>query len=98
MNLDGIRVNHGALDQAAADMYQTVKDIDDRMNRLEGELALLKSDWHGNAQQAYTRAKAKWDWAIQEMRDLLDESHQTVYQSNADYMAADRRGAAQFDI
>ncbi|HET9420295.1 MAG TPA: WXG100 family type VII secretion target [Nocardioides sp.] len=98
MNLDGIRVNHAALDQAAADMFQTVKDIDDRMNRLESELAPLKSDWHGNAQQAYTTAKAKWDWAIQEMRDLLDESHQTVYQSNAEYMAADKRGAAQFEI
>jgi len=98
MNLDGIRVNHAALDQAAADMFQTVKDIDDRMNRLESELAPLKSDWHGAAQGAYTTAKAKWDWAIQEMRDLLDESHQTVYQSNAEYMAADKRGAAQFEI
>jgi WXG100 family type VII secretion target len=98
MNLDGIRVQHAALDQAAQDMYQTVKDIDERMNKLEGELAPLKSDWHGNAQQAYTTAKAKWDWAIQEMRDLLDESSQTVYQSNAEYQAADRRGAAQFEI
>jgi 6 kDa early secretory antigenic target len=98
MNLDGIRVNHAALDQAAQDMYQTVKDIDDRMNRLESELAPLKSDWHGNAQNAYTTAKAKWDWAIQEMRDLLDESHQTVYQSNAEYQAADKRGAAAFEI
>ncbi len=98
MNLDGIRVNHAALDQAAQDMYQTVKDIDDRMNRLESELAPLKSDWHGNAQKAYTTAKAKWDWAIQEMRDLLDESHQTVYQSNAEYQAADKRGAAAFEI
>jgi early secretory antigenic target protein ESAT-6 len=98
MNLDGIRVQHGALDQAAADMYDTVKKIDERMNRLESELAPLKSDWHGSAQDAYTRAKAKWDWAIQEMRDLLDESHRTVYQSNAEYMAADKRGAAQFDI
>lgn len=98
MNLDGIRVRHGALDQAAADMYNTVKAIDDRMNRLESELEPLRSDWHGQAQNAYTVAKAKWDWAIQEMRDLLDESHQTVYQSNAEYMAADKRGAAQFEI
>ncbi|HWM06029.1 MAG TPA: WXG100 family type VII secretion target [Actinophytocola sp.] len=98
MNLDGIRVNHAALEQAAQDMYQTVKDIDDRMNRLESELAPLKSDWHGNAQQSYTTAKAKWDWAIQEMRDLLDESKDTVYQSNAEYQAADKRGAAQFEI
>ncbi|MDQ4055280.1 MAG: WXG100 family type VII secretion target [Actinomycetota bacterium] len=98
MNLDGIRVRHSALDQAAADMYNTVKAIDDRMNRLESELEPLRSDWHGQAQEAYRIAKAKWDWAIQEMRDLLDESHQTVYQSNAEYMAADRRGAAQFEI
>jgi len=98
MNLDGIRVQHAALNQAAQDMYQTVKDIDDRMNRLESELAPLKSEWRGSQQEAYTRAKAKWDWAIQEMRDLLDESHKTVYQSNEEYMAADRRGAASFDI
>jgi WXG100 family type VII secretion target len=98
MNLDGIRVRHSALDQAAGDMYNTVKAIDDRMNRLESELEPLRSDWHGQAQEAYRIAKAKWDWAIQEMRDLLDESHQTVYQSNAEYMAADRRGAAQFEI
>lgn len=98
MNLDGIRVRHSALDQAAADMYSTVKAIDDRMNRLESELEPLRSDWHGQAQEAYRIAKAKWDWAIQEMRDLLDESHQSVYQSNAEYMAADNRGAAQFEI
>lgn len=97
MNLDGIRVNHGALEQAASDMLQTVKDIDDRMNRLESELAPLKSDWAGNAQGAYTIAKARWDTAIQDMKDLLNESQLTVTQSNQDYMAADKRGAAQFD-
>ncbi len=98
MNLDGIRVQHGALDQAAADMFQTVKDIDDRMNRLESELEPLRSQWAGSQQEAYRAAKAKWDWAIQEMRDLLDESHRTVYQSNEEYRAADQRGAARFEI
>ena len=98
MSLDGLRVNHAGLDTAAEDMYRTVKDIDDRLNRLEQELAPLRSDWTGNAQQAYTTAKAKWDWAIKEMRDLLDETSRTVYQSNAEYKAADQRGAASFDI
>ncbi len=97
MNTDGIRVRHSALDQAAADMSNTVKAIDDRMNRLESELEPLRSDWHGQAQTAYTVAKAKWDAAIAEMRDLLDQSHRTVSDSNAEYMAADRRGAAQFE-
>ncbi|NYI99407.1 WXG100 family type VII secretion target [Nocardioides thalensis] len=98
MTLDGIRVNHEALDQAARDMYQTVKDIDDRMNRLESELNPLKSQWLGNQPQAYNTAKAKWDWAIREMRDLLDDSQRTVYQSNDEYRAADHRGAARFEI
>jgi 6 kDa early secretory antigenic target len=96
MNLDGIRVNHAALDQAAADMQQTVKEIDDRLNRLESELAPLKNDWAGSAQQAYQVAKSRWDTAIQEMKDLLNETHLSVSQSNQDYHAADMRGAAQF--
>ena len=98
MNLDGLRVNHAGLDNAAQDLYTAVKEIDDRMNRLESELAPLKSDWSGNAQTSYHSAKAKWDTAIQEMRDLLDQTSQTVYQSNTEYKAADQRGAAAFDI
>jgi WXG100 family type VII secretion target len=98
MSLDGIRVQHAALDAAAADMYKTVQDIDNRMNELESELEPLRSSWAGSAQQSYTEAKAKWDWAIQEMRDLLDQSHQTVYQSNEEYRLADQRGAARFTI
>jgi len=96
MNLDGLRVNHAGLDTAAEDMRRTVRDIDDRLNRLEQELAPLRNDWAGSAQQAYRVAKSRWDRAIQEMRDLLDETSRTVQQSNADYRAADLRGAASF--
>lgn len=98
MTLDGIRVNHAGLDRAAEDMYQTVKDIDDRMNRLESELAPLRSDWDGSARNSYASAKAKWDLAILEMRNLLDDAGKSVQQSNTEYAAADQRGAASFDI
>ena len=98
MSLDGLRVNHAGLDTAAQDLYTAVKEIDDRMNRLENELAPLKSDWTGNAQASYHSAKAKWDGAIQEMRDLLDQTSTAVNQSNAEYKAADQRGAAAFEI
>ena len=96
MNFDVLRVNHAGLDTASQALHATVKEIDDRLNRLETELAPLRSDWVGNAQQAYTTAKAKWDAAILEMKDLLDETSRNVQQSNAEYMAADRRGAASF--
>ena len=74
MSFDGLRVNHAGLDTAAQDLYATVKEIDDRLNRLESELAPLRSDWVGNAQQAYTTAKARWDAAILEMKDLLGQT------------------------
>jgi early secretory antigenic target protein ESAT-6 len=98
MSLDGLRVNHAGLDTAAQDLSRAVQQIDDRLNRLESELAPLRSDWTGNAQQAYTTAKAKWDGAMQEMKTLLADTSATVTQSNQEYMAADQRGAASFDI
>ena len=98
MSLDGLRVNHAGLDTVADDLGQAVKRIDDRLNRLESELAPLRSDWTGSAQQAYTTAKAKWDNAMQEMKGLLQETSSTVVQSNAETRAADPRGAAAFPL
>lgn len=98
MELDGIRVNHAGLDTAAADLYKKVQDIDNRLNQLESELAPLRNEWAGNARSAYDTAKLKWDTAIQDMKNLLDETSKTVTQSNADYAAADARGAQAFQI
>lgn len=98
MTLNGLRVNHAGLDTAAEDLSRAVKQIDDRLNRLEQELAPLRSDWSGSAQQAYTVAKSKWDTAMLEMKSLLAETSATVHQSNAEYKAADQRGAASFGI
>lgn len=97
MTLD-LRVNHGQLDAAVADIQHTVKSIDDRLNRLESELAPLKSDWIGSAQEAYTAAKAKWDAALVELNRVLGDTGTAVSQANADYAAADRRGASNFQI
>lgn len=96
MNLDGLRVNHAGLDLAAQDLAGAVQKIDDRLHQLEAELAPLRSDWTGNAQQAYVVAKATWDTAMEEMKVLLQDTSTTVHQSNAEYQAADARGAAAF--
>ncbi|WP_028659754.1 WXG100 family type VII secretion target [Nocardioides insulae] len=93
---DGILVNHGGLEQVAADLATGVKKIEQRLDRLENELAPLKSDWEGNAQAAYHQAKAKWDQAINEMQTLLAQTGTAVQNSNQEYAAADKRGAAAF--
>ena len=96
MSFDGIKVQHGHLDAGAADVMKAAKDIEARLDQLESELNPLKSDWNGNAKMAYDQAKAKWDQAIYEMRDLLNDTHLQVTSSNDDYRAADRQGAALF--
>jgi early secretory antigenic target protein ESAT-6 len=98
MELDGLKVNHGGLDQAADDLVGIVNKIDSRMQNLERELNPLRANWIGDAQQAYTVAKQRWDGAIHEMRDLLHSTSQQVTRSNAEYRAADARGARSFDM
>ena len=93
---DGLLVNHGALDQAAADCAQGVRNIEARMDRLASELAPLSSEWSGQAQATYVECKARWDAAIAEMAALLAQTSTAVTQSNSDYIRADIAGANQF--
>lgn len=96
MDMNGLRIVHPGLDQAAADLLAGVRQIDERLDRLEAELAPLRHDWSGDAQVAYVTAKATWDRALAEMRDLLADSGRAVEVANADYRAADQRGAQRF--
>ena len=96
MDLDGLRVDHTGLDRTAEDLRAIVARIDARMHVLADELEPLRSQWVGDAQQAYAAAKARWDGAIHEMRDLLRLTSEQVMVSNAAYRAADVRGARSF--
>jgi len=96
MELDGLKVVHGGLEAAASDLMGIVGRIDTRMQQLEHELAPLRTSWIGDAQGAYAEAKWRCDCAITEMRDLLEETARQVSRSDAEYQAADLRGARSF--
>jgi WXG100 family type VII secretion target len=98
MELDGLKVVHGGLDQAADDLMAVVGRIGARLQLLEQELEPLRRAWVGDAQVAYAAAKQRWDGAVMEMRDLLQQTSQQVSRSNAAYRAADSRGARTFEI
>ncbi len=98
MELDGLRVVHSGLDQAADDLMAIVSRIDARLQRLEQDLAPLRSAWIGEAQEAYSGAKLRWEAAVAEMRDLLRHTSQQVTQANSSYRAADARGARTFGV
>lgn len=96
MEFDSIRVSHEGLDRAAEGLRHAVRRIDERLDRLEADLAPLREDWTGEAQQAYEVARHRWEQAMREMRDVLDSTSRTVVESNAAYRAADLRGATAF--
>jgi WXG100 family type VII secretion target len=96
MSFDGIKVQHGRLEQGAADVMSAAKDIEARLDALESELNPLRSDWNGNAKLAYDQAKAKWDAAMSDMILLLNDASRGVAASNDEYRAADNRGRDRF--
>jgi 6 kDa early secretory antigenic target len=97
-NLDGLRVDHAALDAAAAGMKKTVDTIDRVLDDLVADLQPLVNQWDGETKAAFHECERVWNFAMTEMKDLLDKSQATVYQSNADYRAADLKNAANFDF
>ncbi|TQK73248.1 MULTISPECIES: WXG100 family type VII secretion target [unclassified Nocardioides] len=96
--LDGLRVNHPELEAAAQAMYQTAKDMNARLDQLESDARQYVLTWAETSaqRQSWDQAKLAWDWAMKELLDLLDGVSQTTYQSNADYIQADKRGAGRF--
>ncbi|WP_028474641.1 WXG100 family type VII secretion target [Nocardioides alkalitolerans] len=92
----GLTVDHGTLEATAQDLVAAARQIEARLDRLEQELAPLRSEWSGNAQEAYVRAKAIWDQEMTRMIELLQATSNSVTNSNAEYRAADRRGADRF--
>lgn len=92
----GLYVDHGALDRIADDLRRGVAAIDARLDRLESELSPLRSEWGGQAHDAYVLAKASWDRAILEMQQVLAQASLAVAESNVAYARTDRTAASAF--
>lgn len=96
MSFDGIRVDHGVLDQASNDLGIAAQRISGRLDQLEAELRPLRTQWSGQAQESYRVAQAAWDQAMVEMVLLLRQISTDVASSNMAYRQADQRGASRF--
>jgi early secretory antigenic target protein ESAT-6 len=89
-------VSQAALAQTADDLAATVAAMSARLTQLDQDLAPLRTDWIGSAQEAYLVAKAHWDAEVGQLSSALSAVRGAVMQSAAQYAEADRRGAAMF--
>lgn len=96
MSFDGMKVDHAGLDTAHGDITSQARQMDSRLDDLEGQLNRLMPYFTGQASTAYEDARRKWDAKMREMQMLLTQIGSTVATSNAEYRAADMRGAGRF--
>lgn len=91
-----LRVDHHGLSAAADQLTATARAIAGDLDRLEADLAPLRSRWSGAAQLAYEESRSRWNAAMQEMFLVLGSLGDAVRESDAAYRAADQRGAGRF--
>ena len=96
LEADLLLVDHGQLSTAIDQMYTTVKKLQGTLNTLDQNIAPIAAHWTGQGKDFWTESKGRWDWAMQEMANLLDGNSQTLYESNQQYQAVDRKGADMF--
>lgn len=89
-------VSQSALAQTADDLAAAVAAMAARLAQLDQELAPLRTEWIGTAQEAYLAAKVHWDAEIERLSASLSSVRLAVLQSATQYAEADRRGAAMF--
>lgn len=89
-------VNHAGLDAAAADLRQASDQLQARLDDLNRQLDSRRDQWSGSTQEAYLAARAQWDGALRDMRDLLAAIGTAVDDANTAYRQADLRGRDLF--
>ena len=89
-------VNHDGLDAAATDLKQASERLQALLDGLNHDLDARRESWSGSAQESYLTARAQWDAALRDMRELLFAIGSAVDQANQAYRSADARGRALF--
>ena len=89
-------VNHDGLDAAATDLKRASERLQAVLDGLNHELDSRRASWSGAAQDAHLAARAQWDGALHDMRELLFAIGSAVDQANQAYRSADARGRALF--
>jgi 6 kDa early secretory antigenic target len=96
MIVTDLKVNHGGLDLAAADLRAAGQELQRIVEQLESRLNSRQESWTGSAKDAYVPAKAQWNSAIHGMQELLLQLGQAVDNSNLAFAAADQSSGRRF--
>lgn len=93
-----LKVGYEALDGAAANIKAAALAIEDKLTQLERRMTGRMDEWTGEASTSFTEARTRWDAAMNDMKDVLNDIGLTVGLSNEEYKRAESANAKRFGI
>jgi WXG100 family type VII secretion target len=87
-------ITYETLDQAHDDLMRAANGIADNIEALKRDLDGSLSQWTGEASNAYTRAKIKWQSAIDDMNSVLAAAFLHLEKTSEMYKAVEQRNVS----
>lgn len=91
------KANFEAIDVAAGDISTGANGIESKLNDMDSQLQPLQADWTGSASESYQQAKARWEKALTEMKELLVNIGRATTEGNQDYQQTEKANANRFE-
>ncbi len=91
-----LKVNFGALNQAAVDIQKAINTLEAQLAQLEQDAAPLVATWDGQAKRAYADRQLAWTSASDHLKSVLSQIKGAVDESAADYLNTEQRAANLF--
>jgi WXG100 family type VII secretion target len=85
-----IAVDYGAMEDAARALQSSSSTIGNLSSELKSQLARI--DWEGSDRQAYLAQQKKWDDALVEINDLLNQVGGAVTTAREGYGGVEQQG------
>ncbi|MEU8996979.1 WXG100 family type VII secretion target [Streptomyces sp. NBC_00400] len=93
---ENLRVTYGAVEQTAADIERSAKELQAELDRIWGAVKRVSNSWEGEAHQAFQAAERQWNSRASHIQSTLHEVATKIRSGSADYRATDRRAAGFF--
>lgn len=88
---DGIiHVDYRHMDNAADDLVQQTRAIDQTLTNLDAELYALSATWLGSDADAYKVCKDNWTRAVEDMEQLLIDHSALLTDVSANYQYTEK--------
>jgi len=89
-----IKVDYAVLENATAQIRSISATIDEKLDSLRSQLQRL--EWEGHDRQAYAAHQAKWDAAVADLNQLLNEIGGAVGVARENYMNTESSNASMW--